>query len=153
MVAVNSFISLLPQCFLAYIFFEKFLLVLMVEASAKPGTRFSKVPKLFGRVSGEIILFVSSKRTEGVSRHKTLQCVSVVFHLQYHEKTSPAELAVRSFTNGFSGPKSFRNFRETGHRVFLYCIDRLADFAILVNIKALSNIIVAKVPKSLIFGL
>ena len=62
MVAVNSFISLLPQCFLAYIFFEKFLLVLMVEASAKPGTRFSKVPKLFGRVSGEIILFVSSKR-------------------------------------------------------------------------------------------
>ena len=27
-----------------------------------PGARFSKVPKLFGRISGEIILFVSSKR-------------------------------------------------------------------------------------------
>ena len=61
-VAVNSFICRFPQCFLVYIFFEKFLLVPMVEASAKPGTRFSKVPKLFGRVSGDIILFVSSKR-------------------------------------------------------------------------------------------
>ena len=27
-----------------------------------PGTCFSKVPKLFGRISGDIILFVSSKR-------------------------------------------------------------------------------------------
>ena len=41
-----------------------------------------KVPKLFGRISGE--------------------------------KTSFIELASRSFTNGFLGPKSFRDFRETG---------------------------------------
>ena len=149
-VAVNSFICRLPQCFLAYIFFEKFLLNPMVEASAKPGTRFLKVPKLFGRVSGDIILFVSSKRRRLEAQNFAV-CFSC-FPFTTHEKTSPAELAVRSFTNGFSGPKSFRNFRETGHRVFLYCIDRLADFAILVNIKALSNIIVAKVPKSLIFG-
>ena len=30
--------------------------------SCTPGARFSKVPKLFGRISGDIILFVSSKR-------------------------------------------------------------------------------------------
>ena len=29
---------------------------------ARPGARFSKVPKLFGRTSGDIIIFVSSKR-------------------------------------------------------------------------------------------
>jgi len=28
----------------------------------RPGTHFSKVPKLFGRILGDIILFVSSKR-------------------------------------------------------------------------------------------
>ena len=48
-----------------------------------PGARFSKVPKLFGRISG---------------------------------KTGFPELAGRSFTNGFSGPKSFPDFRETGPR-------------------------------------
>ena len=99
-VAVNSFICRLPQCFLAYI-------------CAKPGTRFSKVPKLFGRVSGEIILFVSSKR-----RRLEAQNFAVFFscfQFTTHEKTSPAELAVPSLTNGFSGPKSFWDFRETGH--------------------------------------
>ena len=99
--------------FLAYIFFEKFLLNPMVEASAKPGTRFSKVPKLFGRFSGDIILLVSSKRRRLEAQNFAV-CFSC-FPFTTHEKTSPAELAVRSFTNGFSGPKSFRNFRETGH--------------------------------------
>ena len=31
-----------------------------------------------------------------------------------YEKNSFTELAGRSFTNGFSGPKCFRDFRETG---------------------------------------
>ena len=111
-VAVNSLICRLP-CFLAYIFFENFLFVPMVEASAKPGTRFSKVPNLFGRVSGDIILFVSSKR-----RRLEAQNFAVFFScfpFTTHEKTSPAESAVRSLTNGFSGPKSFWDLRETGH--------------------------------------
>ena len=36
-----------------------------------PEARFSKVPTLFGPISGDIILFVS--RSDGVSRHETLQ--------------------------------------------------------------------------------
>ena len=32
------------------------------EIMTAPGARFSKVPRLFGRISGDIILFVSSKR-------------------------------------------------------------------------------------------
>ena len=36
-----------------------------------PGSRFSKVPKLFGRISGDIMLFCL--QNEGVSRHETLQ--------------------------------------------------------------------------------
>ena len=31
-----------------------------------------------------------------------------------YQKTTFTELSGRSFTNGFSGPKSFRDFRETG---------------------------------------
>jgi len=38
-----------------------------------PGTRFSKVPKLFGRISGDIIPFVSSKR-----RHSEAQNFTVI---------------------------------------------------------------------------
>ena len=39
--------------------------------SCASGACFSKVPKHFGRISGDLILFVSSN--EGVSRHETLR--------------------------------------------------------------------------------
>ena len=32
------------------------------SATVSPGARFSKVPKLFGRITGNIILIVSSKQ-------------------------------------------------------------------------------------------
>ena len=51
-VAVNSFICRSPQFFLAYIFFEKSLLNPMVEASAKPGTRFLESPETFRALFG-----------------------------------------------------------------------------------------------------
>ena len=35
-------------------------------------------------------------------------------HFTTYEKTSFPELAGRSFTNSFSGPKKFPDFRETG---------------------------------------
>ena len=44
------------------------ILPLMIESLTSKkgmtgsGTRFSKVPKLFGRISGDILAFVSSKR-------------------------------------------------------------------------------------------
>ena len=43
------------------IFFEMPLRQHAVTATA-PGTRFSKAPRLLGRISGDRILFVSSKR-------------------------------------------------------------------------------------------
>ena len=79
-----------------------------------PGARFSKVPKLFGRISGRIIFSVSSKRRGLEARNFAVILIYTPF--TSYEKTSFTELAGRSFMNGFSGPKSFRDFRETGPR-------------------------------------
>ena len=75
MVAVDSFICRLPQCFLAYIFFEKFLLVPMVEASAKRATRFSKVRKLFGR-DNSLCIF-KTKASRGTKLCSVFQLFSI----------------------------------------------------------------------------
>ena len=44
-----------------------------------PGARFSKVPKLFGRVSGDIILFVSSKQRRLEARNFAVILSSIPF--------------------------------------------------------------------------
>ena len=80
----------------------------------KRGARFSKVPKLFGRISGDIILFVSSKRTRLEAQNSAVILIFIPFTT--YKETSFTEWAGRSFTNGFSGPKSLRDFRETGPR-------------------------------------
>ena len=80
----------------------------------KPGAFFSKVPKLFGRISGDIILFVSSKLRRLEARNFAVIFIFIPFTT--YEKTSFTEYTGRSFTNGFSGPKSFREFRETAPR-------------------------------------
>ena len=77
-----------------------------------PGARFSKVPKLFGRISGYIILLVSSERRRLGARNFAFILIFIPFTT--YEKTGFPELAGRSFTNGFSGPKRFPDFRETG---------------------------------------
>ena len=79
--------------------------------SLGPGARFSKVPKLFGRISGDLNLFVSSKWRRLEARNFAV--ILIVIPFTTYEKTSFTELAGRSFTNGFSGPKIFRDFRET----------------------------------------
>ena len=81
---------------------------------SRSGARFSKVPKLFGRISGYIIHFVSSKRKRLEARNLAFILIFVPFIT--YEKTGFTELADRSFRNGFSGPESFRDFRETGAR-------------------------------------
>ena len=84
------------------------------DFSVRPGACFSKVPKLFGRISADIILFVSSKRRRLEARNFAVILIFIPFTT--YEKTSFTEKAGRSFTNGFSGPKSSRDFRETGPR-------------------------------------
>ena len=75
-----------------------------------PGACFSKVPKLFGRISGDTILFVSSKRRRLEARNFAVILIFIPFTT--YEKTSFTEKAGRSFTNGFSGPKSSRDFEK-----------------------------------------
>ena len=78
----------------------------------RSGARFSKVPILFGHVSGDIILFVSSKRRRLETRNFAVILIFIPFTT--YEKTSFTESAGRSSRNGFSGPNGFRDFRETG---------------------------------------
>ena len=82
------------------------------DIKAIPGACFSKVPKLFGRISGDIIIFVSSKQKRLEARNFAVIFIFIPFTT--YEKTSFTELAGRSFTIDFSGPKSYRDFRETG---------------------------------------
>ena len=80
------------------------------------GACFSKAPKLYGRISGDIILFVSSKRRCLEARNFAVIFIFIPFTTC--EKTSFTEQAGRNFTNSFSGPKSYRDFRETGPSCF-----------------------------------
>ena len=54
-----------------------------------PGACFSKVPKPFGRISGDIILFVSSKRRRLEARNFAVIFVFIAFTT--YEKTSFTE--------------------------------------------------------------
>ena len=76
------------------------------------GARFSKVLKLFGHISGEIILFVCSKRRRLQARN--FGVVLIFIPSTRYEKTSFTQWAGWSFTNGFLGSKRFRDFREKG---------------------------------------
>ena len=75
----------------------------------RAGTRSLKVLKLIGRVSGDIILFVSSKQRRLEARNFAVffSC----FPFTTYETPSFVELEVRSFTNGFLGPNGFRTFK------------------------------------------
>ena len=59
------------------------------HTSRYPGARFSKVPKLFGRISGDIILFVSSKRRYLEAR--SFAVVLIIIPFITYEKTSFTE--------------------------------------------------------------
>ena len=98
-----------------------------------PAACFSKVPKLFGRISGDIILFVSSKRRSLEARNFAVILIFIPFTT--YEKTSFPEKAGRSFTNGFSGPKRSRDFRETGPRPGL-----LEAWLVLTSVKYHGNL-------------
>ena len=54
-----------------------------------PGACFSKVPKLFGRISGDTILFVSSKRRGLEARNFAV--IFIFIHFTTYEKISFTE--------------------------------------------------------------
>ena len=80
--------------------------------SFKPRTRFSKVPKAFGRISGDVIVFVFSKR--GCLEAPNFAVILIFIPFITYEMTSFTEQAGGSFTNDFLSPKSFRHFRDKG---------------------------------------
>ena len=53
------------------------------------GARFSKVPKLFGRISGDIVLFVFSKRRR--LRARNFAVILIFLPFATYEKTSFTE--------------------------------------------------------------
>jgi len=69
----------------------------------RSGACFSKVPKLFGRISGEIILFVSSKRRRLEARN--FASILTFSPFTTYEKTGFPELAFRA-------RKVFRTFEK-----------------------------------------
>ena len=73
---------------------------------------FLEISETFGRISGDIILFVSSKRMR--LRARNFAVILIFIPLTTCEKISFTEYTGGSFTNGFSGPKSFWDFGETG---------------------------------------
>ena len=94
------------------------------------GARFSKVPKLYGPFLGVTIPFVSQERRGFKSSNLTVIWIFVT--LKTCQKDGFPKRAVASFTNGFSGPKSFRDFRETGPRaipIFFLLAEVSSSFA------------------------
>ena len=77
-----------------------------------PGACFSKVPKLFGTISGATIAFISSQRRG--SKPSNFAILLVFLILKTCKKISFSKQADCNFTTCFSGPKSSRGFRETG---------------------------------------
>ena len=65
------------------------LIVTKLKGVNRPGACFSKVPKLFGRISGDIILFVSSKLRRLEARNFALIFIFIPFTT--YEKTSFTE--------------------------------------------------------------
>ena len=80
--------------------------------------RFSKVPKLFGSISGATIPFISSQRRG--SKPSNFAILLVFLILKTCKKISFSKQADCSLTTSFSGPKSSRDFRETGPSTLVY---------------------------------
>ena len=81
-------------------------------ATLRPEARFSKVPKLYGPFSDVTIPFGNQERRAFNSSNFTVNFLFVT--LKTCQKIGFPKQAVGNFTDGFSGPKRFRDFRETG---------------------------------------
>ena len=80
--------------------------------ATKPGACFSKVPKLFGRISGDIILFVSSKRKRLEARNFAVIFIFTPFTT--YEKTSFAGRSRTYFYEWLFGHEKFSGLSRNG---------------------------------------
>ena len=80
-------------------------------AQLRAGARFSKVPKPFGRISGDIIHFVSSKRKRLEARN--IAVILILFPLQ-HMKRSAFRISGSEFYEWLFGPEKFSGLSRNG---------------------------------------
>ena len=76
----------------------------------RKGVQIRQPIQLSGRISGDIILFVSSKRKRLEARNFAVIFILILITIYW--KTRFTEKAGRGFKSGFSGAKSSRDFRE-----------------------------------------
>ena len=84
-------------------------------ATILPGACFSKVPEIFGPISGASILLISSQR-QGF-KPSNFAILLVLLTLKASSKMSSLKQVDCILTTGFSSPKSSRDFRETRPRI------------------------------------
>ena len=79
---------------------------------SRPGACFSKVPKRFGRISGDIILFVSSKRRHLEARNFAVINFLFLFPLQLMKRPALQNKQVVVFQMAFRAQKVLGTFEK-----------------------------------------
>ena len=95
-------------------------------AQLRAGTRFSKVPKPFARISGDIIHFVSSKRKRLEARNFAV--ILILFPLQ-HMKRSAFRISGSEFYEWLFGPEKFSGLSRNGPEAKLTLLLKDEQFA------------------------
>ena len=95
-------------------------------AQLRAGARFSKVPKPFGRISGDIIHFVSSKRKRLEARNFAV--ILILFPLQ-HMKRSAFRISGSEFYEWLFGPEKFSGLSRNGPEAKLTLLLKGEQFA------------------------
>ena len=85
---------------------------------SRPGACFLKVPKLFGRISGDIILLYL--QNEGVSRHETLQLFLFLIPLQHIKRTAMQGKQVVVLRMAFRARKVLGTFEKRAPGVVMW---------------------------------
>ena len=83
----------------------------LIEFQTTPGACFSKVPKLFGSISGDIILFLSSKRRRLEVRNFAVIFIFIPF-TTYEKKTALQNKEVGVLGMAFRAGKVFGTFEK-----------------------------------------
>ena len=78
-----------------------------------PGARFSKIPKLYGRISGEIIFFVSSKRRRLEARNFAV-ILTFIPLTTYHGKDQLDRMSTSEFYEWLFGSEQFSELQRNG---------------------------------------
>ena len=105
-----------------------FLLDLSTDSKRKwSGARFSKVPKLFGHISGDIILFVSLQRRRLKARNFVV--ILILFPLQHVKRPALQNKRVGVLRMAFRARNVLGTFekRASGRFEILFIISRWAS--------------------------